>query len=794
MANATRVHLTNSNNNINDEVVKYVDESIALVVQAVQTPHDCMGGIASFRVLQRLEDICRLGYYQLLWERIEPVITHAIRELFKELEDSVPVEDDKVSFNRAVIHYYDFCTSTRNMLSYLNGFDMKHIAYFSDSEWLDVHLASQFQLIPEDKKSHLYDCINECILDFSKSIATSTANDPRSINFPGRLFYACIEVYVRHFQNIDSNYFFSDAIVQVATTIIEAPGPAGSFLDRLREVSAYFERIERIILPLYISSLFAEYDRALKTIETYLEGILHQIRKEKENTAKSAFNDSIMVYWKNILENGYNSGDIVVIRDVSDSLTRTSLICPDWKHIFLIPLERRITRMLTEKYAAENNLTPSELIFELCECISNMYDVYEATGSTDSEDINNSPINISELLRTGNKGLIVKGLSEYLEQQSLFFNTSETPNQKKSRHINAAKLSAYLSRSAVPESRLLEHDEGWVVFRTVLDHVKCYEDFVEYFTQRILRYALNQSLNTENIDAIVRYLANVVGNEDIFLMRSIVKSYKESFSLNQRVSLNEPISSTKFSTSLFKYDDYVALSNVYDIKEYQNVVVPETISNYTNAVLSNFQQHEKHKYLVYDYGATRCVLSYYQGENEYELVVTGFQALIILQFTSTEENTTLSVTALQENTGIPMDVLRRNLRSLTSKEHPLLLRTTGTDEQNQISHELFQLHSSWTPNKSRIVFSIPSRSSAEVARMKDSDADNNLGDRKMEIEATIARTLKGAQEFEHNDLVDTVQRLLPKGPVDVAIIKMAIDSLLERGFIERKETNIYRYR
>jgi hypothetical protein len=67
-------------------------------------------------------------------------------------------------------------------------------------------------------------------------------------------------------------------------------------------------------------------------------------------------------------------------------------------------------------------------------------------------------------------------------------------------------------------------------------------------------------------------------------------------------------------------------------------------------------------------------------------------------------------------------------------------------------------------------------------------------ERKFIIEAAIVRTMKARQTLHHNDLISEVMRLV-RFPLDIAVLKQRIESLIESEYMKHddKDKNTYNY-
>ncbi|RXW24442.1 hypothetical protein EST38_g1443 [Candolleomyces aberdarensis] len=155
---------------------------------------------------------------------------------------------------------------------------------------------------------------------------------------------------------------------------------------------------------------------------------------------------------------------------------------------------------------------------------------------------------------------------------------------------------------------------------------------------------------------------------------------------------------------------------------------------------------------------------------KYILMTSTFQTAILLQF---NRNDTLSLDELHIATSIPKDHLVQVLALLTKA------KVLVSEEAGQ-----YDLNPNFKSKKIRVNLNQPIKSdtkaeSTEVMKTVDED-------RKYVIQATIVRIMKARKTMKNQALLDEVisqltQRFTPKVPD----IKKAIDTLLEKDYIER---------
>jgi len=157
---------------------------------------------------------------------------------------------------------------------------------------------------------------------------------------------------------------------------------------------------------------------------------------------------------------------------------------------------------------------------------------------------------------------------------------------------------------------------------------------------------------------------------------------------------------------------------------------------------------------------------------KYILMTSSYQMAVLLQY---NDNDTLSLDELATATAISKDVLTQVLAILVKAK--ILIN----EEKDQ-----YDLNPNFKSKKIRVNLNLPIKAevkaeSADVLKTVDED-------RKYVIQATIVRIMKARKTMKNNALIQEVisqisQRFAPKIPD----IKKAIDTLLEKEYIERVE-------
>jgi len=176
------------------------------------------------------------------------------------------------------------------------------------------------------------------------------------------------------------------------------------------------------------------------------------------------------------------------------------------------------------------------------------------------------------------------------------------------------------------------------------------------------------------------------------------------------------------------------------------------------------------------------------------LVVTEFQALVLLQFNLCDGEIELSVADLCRETGIERGEVERVLQSLAfgKKDQRVLVRKGRTEEKAKGIHEsdVFIMNNKFSNKLSKITI----HEVRMQETIEENDKTNKLieNDRKHQLDAIIVRCMKTRKTMKHNDLVVEVMNHAKYVP-ERSDIKKRIESLIERDYMERSESDNSQY-
>ncbi|KAJ5745972.1 hypothetical protein N7520_011154 [Penicillium odoratum] len=201
--------------------------------------------------------------------------------------------------------------------------------------------------------------------------------------------------------------------------------------------------------------------------------------------------------------------------------------------------------------------------------------------------------------------------------------------------------------------------------------------------------------------------------------------------------------------------------------------------------------HNKHtgRKLTWKHQLAHCQLRARFPKGDKELVVSSFQAFVLLLFNDAEGGS-LRYQEIQESTGLSDPELKRTLQSLACAKYRVLTKKPKGKEVE--STDEFSYNAAFTDAKMRIKIN--------QVQLKETKEENKTthervaADRHFETQAAIVRIMKGRKTIKHSELIaEVIEATLSRGQLQPPDIKINIDKLIERDYMERVEPNSYNY-
>ncbi|RAL68576.1 hypothetical protein DID88_007298 [Monilinia fructigena] len=210
--------------------------------------------------------------------------------------------------------------------------------------------------------------------------------------------------------------------------------------------------------------------------------------------------------------------------------------------------------------------------------------------------------------------------------------------------------------------------------------------------------------------------------------------------------------------------------------------------------IEKYDRHYKHKHggrrLTWKHSLAHSVVKAKFNKGVKELLVSGFQAIVLVIFNDLEHDGHLSYSDISKATGLVDGELERTLQSLACAKVRIL---TKHPKGRDVSHtDTFTINLNFSDPRYRIKIN--------QIQMKETKAENKemhekvARDRSFETQAAIVRIMKSRKTLTHQNLVaEVINSMKGRGAVEPAEIKKHIEKLLEKDYMEREEGGAYSY-
>lgn len=207
---------------------------------------------------------------------------------------------------------------------------------------------------------------------------------------------------------------------------------------------------------------------------------------------------------------------------------------------------------------------------------------------------------------------------------------------------------------------------------------------------------------------------------------------------------------------------------------------PETRVNIPPEVAKNIESFDhfytsKHtgRRLTWKHALSHCVIKAKFNKGYKELLVSAFQAVVLVLFNEIDPSDSLSYTTLQISTGLVDIELQRTLQSLACAKFRVLTKHPKGREVNRT--DTFTLNQNFNDPKYKIKIN-----QIQLKETKEENKETHkkvLEDRQYETQAAIVRIMKSRKTMTHSNLIsEVIKQTKKRGPVELSQIKLNIDS------------------
>merc|ERR1712156_343853 len=216
-----------------------------------------------------------------------------------------------------------------------------------------------------------------------------------------------------------------------------------------------------------------------------------------------------------------------------------------------------------------------------------------------------------------------------------------------------------------------------------------------------------------------------------------------------------------------------------------NVLIPPYMLKYQEIFNKFYQGKYSGRKLQWQASLGHCVLRANFKSGQKELQVSLFQALCLLQFNNTDEQT---LEEMMEATNIEDGEMRRTLQSLACGKARVLTKIPKGKDIND--GDRFAYNKDFTNALYKI--KINQIQLKETNDEQKATEERVFQDRQYQIDAAIVRIMKMRKTLSHNLLLTELYNQL-KFPVKPPDLKKRIESLIDRDYMERDKDNANQY-
>ncbi|TPX12145.1 uncharacterized protein E0L32_007260 [Thyridium curvatum] len=193
--------------------------------------------------------------------------------------------------------------------------------------------------------------------------------------------------------------------------------------------------------------------------------------------------------------------------------------------------------------------------------------------------------------------------------------------------------------------------------------------------------------------------------------------------------------------------------------------------------------------LTWKNNLAHCVLKASFKKGPKELLVSAYQAAVLVLFNQVDEDQALSYDQISQSTALVDGELDRTLQSLAcGRTRVLSKHPKGRDVGKT---DTFTVNKAFTDPKYRVKIN-----QIQLKETKEENQETHervAADRQFETQAAIVRIMKSRKSLQHAQLVaEVINQTKSRGAMDPADIKQNIEKLIEKDYLER-EGNAYVY-
>jgi len=205
------------------------------------------------------------------------------------------------------------------------------------------------------------------------------------------------------------------------------------------------------------------------------------------------------------------------------------------------------------------------------------------------------------------------------------------------------------------------------------------------------------------------------------------------------------------------------------------VSIPRELETCMKVFQDYYQSSYQHRQITWCFSHGNATVASRFSDKQYNLVTTTYQMCILVLFNS---RSTLSFEEIKSSMQFDDETAKKNLSSLMTNNAKILEKVNPTGTKQITSEDAFQVNEAFISQLKKVVLPIPI--TEEVYKKEKVQEDRSIA-----IEAAIVRIMKSRKRLSHNELMQEVIANLQFFKPHPKQIKMRIECLIDREYLER---------
>eukprot|EP00249_Psilotum_nudum_P024291 c29145_g1_i4 orf=176-2410(+) len=318
----------------------------------------------------------------------------------------------------------------------------------------------------------------------------------------------------------------------------------------------------------------------------------------------------------------------------------------------------------------------------------------------------------------------------------------------------------------------------------LLAYVSDKDLFAEFYRKKLARRLLfDKSANDDHERSILTKLKQQCGGQFTSKMEGMVTDL--TLARENQTSFEEYLNENPQSHPGIDLTVTVLTTGFWPSYKSSDLALPVEMVKCVETFREFYQTKTKHRKLTWIYSLGTCHITGKFEAKPIELIVTTYQAAVLLLFNAPER---LSYSDIKGQLNLTDEDIVRLLHSLSCAKHKILNKDPNTKTVGP--NDFFEFNDKFTDKMRRIKIPLPPMDEKKKV-IEDVDKD-----RRYAIDASIVRIMKSRKVLQHQQLVsECVEQLGRMFKPDFKVIKKRIEDLIAREYLERDKDNpnMFRY-